>query len=127
MSALPRLVAASLLAALVASPVLLDACLFTCHETTDIAASQSEPSCHHDIESADVRLEPPASPCGHDHTPSPSTMTAQARGADGRCDLGFVVWDSFALRHVANPESPAPTVVASIPRTCGRASTPLRI
>jgi hypothetical protein len=127
MSAWSRLAVAALVAALVASPVVLDACLFTCHESTDIAASQSEPSCHHVDASSDTRVEAPASACGHDHSPAPPTMTERDRGLDGRCDVGFADRDSPPSLHLANPDSLAVTVVARIPFAYGRASTPLRI
>lgn len=79
MTAVLRLVATSLVGALVAGPVVLDACMFTCHGSRDVAqgrTEQSAPSCHHVSEDADVRIEAPAAPCGHDHSPAPSTMTA---------------------------------------------------
>jgi hypothetical protein len=69
-----RLIAASLVAALLAGPVLLDACLFTCHASASIQADADSdaPSCHHAADERDARLEPPPASCGHDHTPAPS-------------------------------------------------------
>jgi hypothetical protein len=44
-----RLIAASLVAALLASPVILDACLFKCHTPASTEADEDSgaPSCHH--------------------------------------------------------------------------------
>ena len=127
MSAWSRLVVASVLAALVVSPVVLDACLFMCHESTDTAASRSEPPCHHVDASADVRVKAPATPCGHDHSPMPPTVAERDRGPDGRGDVDIVNGDALSRPHLANPDSVATTVTVFMPSAFGRALTPLRI
>jgi len=127
MSAWSRLVVASVLAALVVSPVVLDACLFMCHESTDTATSQSEPPCHHVDASAEIRVTAPAPACGHDHSPMPPTVTERDRGSDGRCDVGIVNGETLFGPHLANRDSVATTVAVFIPSAFGRALTPLRI
>jgi hypothetical protein len=73
-----RLIAASLVAALLAGPVVLDVCLFTCHASasTQADADSDAPSCHHAADERDARLEPPPASCGHDHSPAPSIATS---------------------------------------------------
>jgi hypothetical protein len=66
-----RLVVASLVTALLASPVILDACLFRCHTSTQ-ADEGVAPSCHHAAEEIEAQLAPPPGFCGHDHGPAPS-------------------------------------------------------
>lgn len=126
-----RLVAASLVAALTTGPVILDACMFSCHGSNDSAAGEdterSEPSCHQVSEDADARLEPPPASCGHDHSPTPSTMTAQQRDADGRCDLGFGVWVLPDVQHDAQLEFRIARPSVSDTRSCRGASPPLRV
>src|SRR5206468_2317304 len=122
-----RLVAASLVSALLAGPVLLDACMFTCHGSSDSAADPSEPSCHHVSDDADVRVQAPPTPCGHDHSPTPSTLTAQQRDADGRCDLGFGVWDSPHVQDSTKPVSRIENRIVSDSYSCRGASPPLRV
>ena len=99
-----RLVAASLVAALAASPVILDACLFTCHGSIATDEDRSEPSCHQVTEDADLRFEPPATACGHDHSQSAS-MTATDRGADARVDMALSPRDAYVLENVAQREA----------------------
>ena len=127
MSAAPRLVIAALIAGLLGSPLLLDACMFSCHGSIDAATERSEPACHHGGDEAYVRVNAPATPCGHDHTPIPTTMTARERGADGRCDLVFGIWDSLEARHLPNVESLVPNPIAPATRVAAGAPTPLRV
>jgi hypothetical protein len=122
-----RFVAASLVAALAASPVILDACLFTCQALTAADQDRSEPSCHHATEDADLRVEAPATPCGHDHGPSPSTMTTEPRGADARVDVAFVIVDSLVLHDLTRFELRiADAILSDTPSGLG-GSLPLRI
>src|SRR6188768_3666997 len=112
-----RLVVASLVAALLASPVILDACLFTCHTSTSAQADEDggAPSCHHATEEREVRLERSPASCGHDHSPAPLTMTAKERGADGRVDVACLVVASPSAQHPASIEVGAAR--AAIPDT----------
>jgi hypothetical protein len=122
-----RFVAASLVAALAASPVILDACLFTCHASTAADEDRSEPSCHHATEDADLRIEAPATACGHDHSPSPSTMTANDRGADARVDMALSPRDAFVLEDVAQLEARIAHRLVRDTRLCREDSPPLRV
>jgi hypothetical protein len=125
-----RLVAASLVSALVAGPVLLDACMFSCHGSNNAETAQSpeggEPSCHHVTAEADLRLEPPPTSCGHDHSPTLSTMTQQ-REAAARCDLGFGVCDSPDVQDSMKRESRIANPIVPDTRSCCRAFPPLRV
>src|SRR5262245_20310868 len=86
-----RLVAASIVIALAVSPTMLDACQFTCHGSAAADEANNEPSCHHAVDDADLRIQPPAAPCGHDHSPAPTTTTAKLSGADARSNLDAVI------------------------------------
>ena len=128
MSLAPRLVVSLLVAALIASPSVLDACMFTCHGSTDTATQGSEPSCHHGGDDMDVRVSAPAASCGHDHSPSPTTMTSRARGLDARSDVGPAgVWNSF--EHGRDPirDSLPPDPMPLVSRAATGAPIPLRV
>jgi hypothetical protein len=124
-----RLVAVSLVAALLASPVILDACLFTCHTSTSTQADEEigAPSCHHVAGESDARFEPPPASCGHDHSPSPLTMTAKERGVDARVDAACVIVDSLAVHDPAPIEFRVADAVVPETRSGPAWSLPLRI
>ena len=124
-----RLVAASLVAALLASPVILDACLFTCHTPTLARADEQSgaPSCHHSAEESDARFEPPPASCGHDHSPAPSTITAKPTDANAHGDVLLAVLESAAVQDVANRGVFIPRSIGAPLHAPSRASTPLRI
>jgi hypothetical protein len=88
-----RFAAASLIVSLIASPMVLDACLVTCHASTAVDQASAEPSCHHATDDGDVRLEAPATACGHDHSSSPLTLTSSSRDA-AKADAAVVVADT---------------------------------
>ena len=79
-------------AAIAAAPVLLDACLFTCHAPQG-AASGAVPSCHH-ASSGAARFQALPAPCGHDHS---HHLVAAAREQSSR-----------TARHA--PAQPAPAL-----------------
>jgi hypothetical protein len=124
-----RLVAAPLVAALLAGPVMLDACLFTCHTSpsTQADADSGAPPCHHAAEERDARLEPPPASCGHDHSPAPLTMTAKERGVDARVDAACVIVDSLAIHHPAPVEFRLANSVLPDTRSGPARSFPLRV
>src|SRR4029453_5224924 len=90
-----RLIAASLVAALLAGPVVLDACLFTCHTSTSTQAHEDSgaTSCHHATEESDARVEPPPASCGHDHSPAPS-IASPVQSSSSYASLPAVVNDA---------------------------------
>jgi hypothetical protein len=124
-----RLIAASLVAALLAGPVVLDACLFTCHTSTSTQADEDSgaTSCHQATEESDARVEPPPASCGHDHTPAPLTMTAKERGVDARVDAACVVVDSLATHSPAPIEFRVASAVVPDTRSGPACSLPLRV
>ena len=122
-----RLVVASLVTALLASPVILDACRFTCHASAQADEDSAAPSCHHAAEEIEARLAPPPASCGHDHTPAPLTMTAKERGGDARVDVACVIIDSFAIHNPAPIEFRAFNVFVSDARSGPGRSLPLRL
>jgi hypothetical protein len=109
-----RLIAASLVTALLAGPVVLDACLFTCHTSasTQPDADSDAPSCHHAADNRDARLEPPPASCRHDHTPAPS-IASPVQSSSSHTSLPAVVNDTasaacyivsaFASSHSGSP------------------------
>lgn len=119
----PRLVAALLVASLMASPVILDACLFTCHGS----AATTEPSCHHVGDDADLRLDAPPAPCGHDHSPTPTTMTAKFSGIDAHHEVLFTIASSASPHDVASPAPVVTNAVGPPLDARSRTSAPLRI
>src|SRR5262245_66358702 len=86
-----RFAAASLIVSLIASPMVLDACLVTCHASTTVDEASGEPACHHVTDEGDVRLEAPATACGHDHSSSPLTLTSASRDAVAKSDAAVLV------------------------------------
>jgi hypothetical protein len=125
-----RLVVASLVGALLASPVILDACLFTCHGSTPTQADDQDsgaPSCHHATEDSDARLEPPPASCGHDHSPAPLTMTAKEQRADARVDVACVIVDSLAIHKSAVTEFRGAAAGVPDPQSGPTRSLPLRV
>ena len=124
-----RLVAASLVAALLAGPVVLDACLFTCHvsASTQADADSDAPSCHHATDKRDARLEPPPASCGHDHTPAPLTMTAKERGPDARVDAASDIVDSLVTHISASNVFRVANAVVPDTRSGPGRSLPLRV
>src|SRR5262245_14110605 len=86
-----RFAAASLIVSLIASPMVLDACLVTCHATTTVDEASAEPSCHHATDAGGVRLEAPATACGHDHNSSPLTLTSSSSDAGAKSDAAVLV------------------------------------
>ena len=90
-----RFAAASLVLSLIASPMVLDACLVTCHAPIAVDDTSAEPSCHHAADAGDdVRLDAPATACGHDHSSSPLTLTSASRDAGAKTDAALPVADS---------------------------------
>jgi hypothetical protein len=75
-----RLAVVGLIVALAAGPVVLDACLFACH---NLSPSSTVPACHHPNASAGVHMRGPARPCSHDHHANASTMTAGDQSVRG--------------------------------------------
>jgi len=124
-----RLVSASLVAALLAGPVILDACLVTCHTSpsTQAAVGSGAPSCHHAADQPDARLEPPPASCGHDHSPAPLTMTAKERGVDARVDAASDIVDSLAIHSPAPLEFRVANCVVPETRSRPACSLPLRV
>lgn len=122
-----RLVVAALVAALLASPVVLDACLFTCHASTQADEDSGAPSCHHAAEEIEARLAPPPASCGHDHTPAPLTMTAKERGVDGRVDAACVIVDSLVIQNPAPIAFRVASAVVPDTRSGPARSLPLRV
>jgi hypothetical protein len=115
-----RFAAASLIVSLIASPMVLDACLVTCHTTTTVGEASAEPSCHHATDDGDVRLEAPATACGHDHNSSPLTLTSSSGDAGAKLDAAVLVADSdgaVALTRLAIRGNSAGTSVAPPCRT----------
>ena len=107
-----RLIVAVLMTALVAGPVILDACAFTCHDANDTSADAGEPACHHAGQDEDIRLVPPPAACGHDHSPAPSiTTSTKALGSDA--SLPAIVNDASpavrdAVRALTSPHAGSP-------------------
>jgi hypothetical protein len=89
-----RFAAATLVISLIASPMVLDACLVNCHASTTVDKVGAEPACHHTNDNDEVRLEAPATVCGHDHSSSPLTLTSSARDAGAKADAAVLVADS---------------------------------
>lgn len=89
-----RFAAATLVTSLIASPMVLDACLVTCHASTAVDEVRTEPACHHTNDDGKVRLEAPATVCGHDHRSTPLTLTSSARDAGAKADAAVLVADS---------------------------------
>ncbi len=122
-----RFAAASLIVSLMASPMVLDACLVTCHASTTVDEASAEPSCHHATDAGDVRLEPPATACGHDHSSSPLTLTPSSHDAGAKSAAAVLVADSdvavaptrFAIRGA--------DAVAFVAPRCRTDNLPLRI
>ena len=124
-----RLIAASLVAALLASPVILDACLFKCHTPASTEADEDSGalSCHHAAEESDARLEPPPASCGHDHTPTPLTMTAKERAVDARGDAACLIAEAPAIHRPVPIEFRVVRRVVSDTRSGPARSLPLRV
>lgn len=99
-----RLAAASLVVSLIASPMVLDACLVTCHSSTAVDEASAEPSCHHATDADDVRLEAPVAACGHDHSSSPLTLTSSSRDAGAKADAAVPVAVSSVSAARMHPE-----------------------
>jgi hypothetical protein len=74
--------------------MVLDACLVTCHASTTVDEASAEPSCHQATDDGDVRLEAPATACGHDHSSSSLALTSSARDAGAKSDAAVLVAES---------------------------------
>jgi hypothetical protein len=117
-----RFAAASLIVSLSASPMVLDACLVTCHGSTTVDEASAEPSCHHATatDDGDVRLEAPATACGHDHSSSSLALTSSSRDAGAKSDATVLVAESavsVATTHLEVRGANASTFVATRCRT----------
>ena len=115
-----RFAAASLIVSLSASPMVLDACLVTCHGSTTVDEASAEPSCHHATDDGDVRLEAPATACGHDHSSSSLAVTSSSRDAGAKSDAAVLVAESevsVATTHLEVRGANASTFVATRCRT----------
>jgi hypothetical protein len=119
-----RFAAASLIVSLSASPMVLDACLVTCHASTTVDEAGAEPSCHHATDDGDVRLEAPATACGHDHSPAPS-IASPVQSSSGHASLPAVVNDAASACDVVR--ALASSLSGSPPGIHRKPAVPLRV
>jgi hypothetical protein len=126
-----RLVTALIVVGLVAGPVVLDACLISCHSEDEHRPISGTPACHHASPNPGAHVKAPVNPCPHDHGANPSTLAARdqdTRGSrDAHCDSGLHICVSSAFEGWTSAE-PAPLILSTATARAGApAPTPLRV
>jgi hypothetical protein len=125
-----RLLKALLALALVAAPVVRDACLFMC-QTPKHASAAGAPSCHHTGAAGGTHLRAPGAPCEHGSGPHENRITAREESRRGWRDAdrdgGLAIHDAVAraFDSTSQDRPPASNLQSLIPNRFRE--VPLRI
>jgi len=110
--------------AIAAAPVMLDACLFTCHAAQP-GESGAGPSCHH-ASGSGARFRALPVPCGHDHgnhgglvaAPEPSSRGVRdisGQAAPAQIDLPGAIARRVEFLHIDGPRLLPPRATSELP------------
>jgi hypothetical protein len=125
-----RAVSVVIAIAIAGAPLVLDACLLSCHAPR-AAASGGAPACHHS-HAAGVRLRGVPVPCGHDHSDHASVIAAREQFSRSDRSMSTHLPSALLDGQSAGAIPAACFESTRIDRCCGRQSRdsftiPLRI